>query len=547
CKLLAVGSLFFWQWEHPPLAVGTYTASGNSLLAVGMPCAFYSQQSSPKVDAPSALNLLPSASVERLFDEGGGADQEDFAAGGGQKAETEITTGVRIVVDENKLTGDHRASSEAAIGGKSSSALREFLASSMLNVEVGFAVVATLPMVISSVPATPEHESGVFADSIIGLNTRTIGASKRIVISLDSSHHSSTNAFGAKGNSIIRFAVVPLVMTEAVVTSYAVKIPSVLKMGIKVTSPVHASLFHDSDSMKTVKADTVFAAGPIEKMSAAKIDALKQRNMDLENEKDSFDGKKDGLVDQVHVLETTCSGLCDQVLGFEQLKEQIEEFQDAQMNIVSDKIANLDTDLLAMALHLEEKFYPTSSLLYLAGGRSLADVVACNPTMEVDYNFALWRLCEVDLSLLAELKSYKDASVEDIMNLLRLEDQVVLGETSLSFALSVTYSRVERIRENVAANRSALIGVWNPLVNPLSVENLMGEVDTYDRVTTTSLSTTFASASSVPPITIEDYEIVSTDGPEDAQGNGQGNVASFPIVEFGKEELDTTPEHDLPS
>nr|GEY36905.1 ribonuclease H-like domain-containing protein [Tanacetum cinerariifolium] len=32
-----------WQWEHPPLAVGTYTASRNSLLAVGMPCAFYSQ------------------------------------------------------------------------------------------------------------------------------------------------------------------------------------------------------------------------------------------------------------------------------------------------------------------------------------------------------------------------------------------------------------------------------------------------------------------------------------------------------------------------
>nr|GEX19497.1 putative ribonuclease H-like domain-containing protein [Tanacetum cinerariifolium] len=30
-------------WEHPSLAVGTYTASGNSLLAVGMPCAFYSQ------------------------------------------------------------------------------------------------------------------------------------------------------------------------------------------------------------------------------------------------------------------------------------------------------------------------------------------------------------------------------------------------------------------------------------------------------------------------------------------------------------------------
>nr|GFB84091.1 hypothetical protein [Tanacetum cinerariifolium] len=43
CKLLTVGSPFFWQWEHPPLAVGTYTASENSILAVGMPCAFYSQ------------------------------------------------------------------------------------------------------------------------------------------------------------------------------------------------------------------------------------------------------------------------------------------------------------------------------------------------------------------------------------------------------------------------------------------------------------------------------------------------------------------------
>nr|GFB16401.1 hypothetical protein [Tanacetum cinerariifolium] len=30
--------------EQPSLAVRTYTASGNSLLAVGMPCAFYSQQ-----------------------------------------------------------------------------------------------------------------------------------------------------------------------------------------------------------------------------------------------------------------------------------------------------------------------------------------------------------------------------------------------------------------------------------------------------------------------------------------------------------------------
>ncbi|GKF58203.1 hypothetical protein Tco_0171740, partial [Tanacetum coccineum] len=66
-------------------------------------------------------------------------------------------------------------------------------------------------------------------------------------------------------------------------------------------------------------------------------------------------------------------------------------------------------------------------------------------------------------------------------------------------------------------------------------------------VSTTALSTTFAATSSVPPITVEDYEIVHTDGPEDAQGNGQGNVASFLIVECEKEELDTSPERDPPS
>nr|GEX40752.1 alpha/beta hydrolases superfamily protein [Tanacetum cinerariifolium] len=55
----------FWQWhllssgsgKQSSLAVGTYTASGNFNLAVGMPCVFYSQQSSPKLDAPSAFKF----------------------------------------------------------------------------------------------------------------------------------------------------------------------------------------------------------------------------------------------------------------------------------------------------------------------------------------------------------------------------------------------------------------------------------------------------------------------------------------------------------
>ncbi|GJW23204.1 hypothetical protein Tco_0033826 [Tanacetum coccineum] len=106
----------------------------------------------------------------------------------------------------------------------------------------------------------------------------------------------------------------------------------------------------------------------------------------------------------------------------------------------------------------------------------------------------------------------------------RSEDQVVLGETSLSFALTVSYSRVERIRSNIVAEWSALLGVWTPLSEPLSVQNLTGVANTSASIptatgTTTALYTTFASASSIPPITVEDYEIIHADGQENSQGN----------------------------
>nr|GEV99874.1 transposase (putative), gypsy type [Tanacetum cinerariifolium] len=243
------------------------------------------------------------------------------------------------------------------------------------------------------------------------------------------------------------------------------------------------------------------------------------------------------------------------------LKGQIEEFQDVQMNIVNDKVAQLDVDLLEMALHQEEKFYPylfntisgrrwllthglklavikcLNSQEYLSAleeaiirsikkgmqdglsvnidrgkaVRKLADVVAYNPAAEANYNSTVQRLCEVDFSLHAELKSHKDASVEDIMNLLRLEGP-------LADALGISGLQPHR---ECCSEVSALIDVWTPLVDPLFVKNLMAEADTSDSMPattaiTTALSTTFASASSVPLITIEYYKIMGTDGLEDS-------------------------------
>nr|GEY27425.1 putative transposase (putative), gypsy type [Tanacetum cinerariifolium] len=208
---------------------------------------------------PALFSQIHKMDYHHLFTEfnvGGSANQGDFAAGGGQEVETGIATGVRIVADENvvaerpKLPRKKRQAVTDASG--SSHTPKRLRGTTELLVRPLLAV--------NLLSTTPEHESSAPADSITGLNIHTVVASKRFVISSDSSHHSSTNASRAEGNSIIRSVVVPQVMTEAVVTSHTVNIPSVPEMGIKVTSPVHASLFQDSDSTETMKADTASAS-----------------------------------------------------------------------------------------------------------------------------------------------------------------------------------------------------------------------------------------------------------------------------------------------
>ncbi|GJR20850.1 hypothetical protein Tco_0969377 [Tanacetum coccineum] len=579
------------------------------------------------------------ASIDMLFDEGGSADQTNSAGGGGQETETEIVMSIRFVADENvvtekpkrprkkrqgvtnasgssdppkKLRGDHETSSRAA-----------------------------------TVSATPEHESGVLTNSITELNLRTIGASERFVISSDSSHHFATNASRPEDDSIIRSAAIPPVITEAVVTSHAVNIPLVPEMGIKVTPPVHASMFHDFDSTETVKADTVgpsysakqdlsmgsrelksktmrqvfvpqwnmlndsllddydtsqefFNVGTarqaclnaevrmrteyclskrkrleseyekqagllkakddevenlkaqlllkeaeaakvarlhdqvsadeaMDKMRADEIDALKQRNVVLKNEKNSLDGKvaelqssiaaNDLEVKDLNVamsyLRSQKDGLMDQVSGYERLKEKIEEFQDAQMNIVDDKVAKLDIDLLEMALHLEEKFYP--HLLTTISGRR-------------------WLLTHgLKLAIVNCLNSQENLSTLEAAISRAIEKGMQDG-----FSASIDHGKAGRSLADVVAYNQATKADYNSALQRLREVGPLADAPGI-------MSTTFASTSSVPPITIEDYEIVGTDGLEDAQGNNQENVAPFPIVEFEKEELDTTPERDPPS
>ncbi|GJY93557.1 hypothetical protein Tco_0509339 [Tanacetum coccineum] len=308
---------------------------------------------------------------------------------------------------------------------------------------------------------------------------------------------------------------------------------------------------------------------------------------------------------QVHELKTSSVGLREKVAVYENCMSQLEKFQDEQMNEVNDKFDKLDVDVIEMTLHLEERFYP-HLLTIIAGrkwllthgiklaiakclhspeylsalgaaisraiekgmqdglaagithgqeGRVLLDVVAFNPFAESDYISALQELQDVNFSLLAELKSTKDASIETLMNVLRLEepvaerpglqesqphedqlmvpihhspDQTVVGATSLSFSLYVSRNRVQKIRDNIANHRSTLHDVFISIVEPLSSITLEGTEGTSGTVpeTTTVLSVTFAPVSSIPPISMDDYEIAHADD----QGNVGAYVDPFPNV-----------------
>nr|GEU90426.1 hypothetical protein [Tanacetum cinerariifolium] len=287
-----------------------------------------------------------------------------------------------------------------------------------------------------------------------------------------------------------------------------------------------------------------------EKQAGLLKDRDDERNVALENENDSLDGKVTKLQYLVSAKDLELKDL--NVLGYE-----------------------LDVDFLEMALYLEEKFYPRllttisgrrwlltrgvklvvvkclNSQEYLTAlwstishaiekemqdglsagidhgkaGRNMADVVAYNSAAKTDYNSALQRLRDVDFPLLAELNTHKDASTAYIMDLLRLESPLADAPKMSDLQpdveqLTLPIHRPEDQVGDVAAQGSALVDVWVPLVDPLSAQSLIGVESTSGNVSATVVSTTalyinFASASWVPPITTYDYEIVNVDGQED--------------------------------
>nr|GEZ03752.1 hypothetical protein [Tanacetum cinerariifolium] len=156
----------------------------------------------------------------------------------------------------------------------------------------------------------------------------------------------------------------------------------------------------------------------VEKSLLTSVEVKEQEVVDLDVMVTSVKLQNDNLVDHVHKLKTSSTGLQEKVTAYENCLSRLEKFQDDRMREMNDKFDKLDANIVEMALHLEEKFYPhilttisgpaigkavkkgmqdglSAEITHGAEGRVLTDVAAYNPSAEANCLSALQHDYEV--------------------------------------------------------------------------------------------------------------------------------------------------------
>ncbi|GJZ30422.1 hypothetical protein Tco_0575469 [Tanacetum coccineum] len=552
--------------------------------------------------APDRAESELEASVDRLFDEGGSGNQTEQgdSAGGRQGADIDPVSEAADTAVENvapMLTEDHGTPSGDSVGGKSRSAVQRLLAGAVLNTEDRGGAIPTLPFVTSSVSAMPEHSSHhsganvaeAEADSLVrsSIPAMTVATTVTLTVSpasiakkkpvepsslfagssLTSGTDPAMGGFTDLTSSDFLVSAARQMSLSAKVrmrAEYNVKERRRLKSVIKKKDELLRNREGEIENLKArlllreaEAAEAIYLHaeasnfGAMEKSLWDETNALRERNVILEKERNALDVK-------VHKLEVSSVGLQEKVTVYENCTEHLEKFQDDQMKVINDKFDKLYTDFVEMTLHLEEKFYLyilttiSGRRWLLTQGMEFAIIKYFHsPEYLSALGAAIGKAIEKGMQdgLSAGITHGRegrvltdDASIEAMMNILRLEepladklglnelqphvdqlmvpihhspDKVVIGATALSLALDVSSIRVWKIRENIANQRSALRDMFVPLAEPFSAATLTAAEGTFDTMaaavdTAMALSTTF-SASTIVPISIDDYEVVGTD------------------------------------
>ncbi|GJU70503.1 hypothetical protein Tco_1256762 [Tanacetum coccineum] len=330
---------------------------------------------------------------------------------------------------------------------------------------------------------------------------------------------------------------------------------------------------------------------------AASVKVIEQEVVDLDAIVISVRSQNDKLVDQVLSLESTCSGLHDEVSGYKLFKEHVEGMQDERMRALSDHVAGMDADLMDLALHIDKEFYPQflttisgrrwilshglklvvtkclQSPEYLTAlgaaigravdkgmqdglragvdhgkaGRGLDVIAAYDPSAETNFVSALDALRAVKFPLLAKLESHKDAKMADLFDLILLEGPVagLPGSIQLQPSVEQLTVPIHRLEDQVVIGEvplSSALDVAHSLVQRLKRNAAACHLSLSDVVVplveplSAKILVGEASSSMIPSVTAT-TALATTFASVSAT-----EVPPLDVV-FEEEELDTTPKH----
>nr|GEV55874.1 RNA-directed DNA polymerase, eukaryota [Tanacetum cinerariifolium] len=231
----------------------------------------------------------------------------------------------------------------------------------------------------------------------------------------------------------------------------------------------------------------------IEVVEAARVNelnSLKEQNIALEKEKNTLEGQvvalesvaatKDielaslkaqsaKLTPELSSLQLSSDELSIKAASLESQRDGLID----RLKELSDRVAGLDSKLMALALHLDEEFYPRFLTTIFGRGWIIGHglrlaVMKCRQSPESATAFGAVIGLAIDKACI--LKTPTTYSLE--------EDNVVIGETPLPDSLNVVHDRVQRLKEGALSYCLSISDAMGALVDPLSFENLIGEAST---------------------------------------------------------------------
>nr|GEW84344.1 hypothetical protein [Tanacetum cinerariifolium] len=384
-----------------------------------------------------------------------------------------------------KLRHDYGAPGGPTVGGKSQLSIQRLFVGAMQNAKVRGGIMPTFPFVSSSVSTTPEREDGDHTKLLAGANIRAIGAPQWFVISSDSSDHSSVNFAKAEVDSVVRTSM-PIITSA---TTTPTDDPVVTAKEKLVGSSVFGA---DSPS-----------AGESHPISGGFSDCS---GSDFLIGGDPSHGGKVLPAPFYYHCWTQMTLTHGMELAIAKCLNS-PEYLSAIGTAVSKAIEKGMQDGLA------------AGIIHGREGRVLTDVAAHNPAAEADASIdVVMNIRRLEEHLVARLGLNESQPHADqlMVPIHHSPDKTVVGAFALSLALDVSDARVRRIRENIMSHKSLFQDVFVPLAEHLSVAALIRMEGTSGAAPatadlTTALSVTLASASTVTPLSVDDYGVMGTD------------------------------------